>query len=116
MGNLFSMEGRIGRQQYILISLVITVVMYGVSFTAGFMMGMGGAGENATVFVGFLIGLVAAIIQSFLIVKRLHDLDRPGSHYWLFFIPLYNIYLGLILLFTKGTEGNNQYGIDPTTA
>ena len=37
-------------------------------------------------------------------------------HYWLFFVPFYNIYLGLVLLFTRGVQGNNQYGPDPATA
>jgi uncharacterized membrane protein YhaH (DUF805 family) len=46
-------------------------------------------------------------------VKRLHDLGRPGWHWWLFFIPLYNIYLGLVLLFQRGTPGPNLYGPDP---
>ena len=45
--------------------------------------------------------------------KRLHDLDRPGTDCWLFLIPIYGIYLGLLLLLAKGTEGDNQYGPDP---
>ena len=28
-------------------------------------------------------------------------------------IPLYNIYLGLTLMFQKGTEGENAFGTDP---
>jgi hypothetical protein len=29
------------------------------------------------------------------------------------FIPVYNIYLILMLFFKKGTEGPNEYGPDP---
>jgi len=49
-------------------------------------------------------------------VKRLHDLDRPGWHWWLLLIPLVNIYMGLVLLFAKGTQGPNQFGRDPLMA
>lgn len=46
-------------------------------------------------------------------VKRLHDLNRPGWHWLLLMIPLYNIYLGIMLLFKKGTDGSNEFGADP---
>ncbi len=35
-------------------------------------------------------------------VKRLHDIGRPGSHYFLLLIPFYNLYLQCCLLFKKG--------------
>ena len=54
--------------------------------------------------------------MAFEVVKRLHDLDRPGTHYWYLLIPFYNIYLGLLLLFKRGTSGCNQYGDDPLAA
>lgn len=41
--------------------------------------------------------------------KRMHDVNKSG---WYFFIPLYNIYL----TFSRGTRGNNDYGIDPSPA
>jgi uncharacterized membrane protein YhaH (DUF805 family) len=74
----------------------------------------GGTGDTAEV-LGAIIGLGGAIPLAFQAVKRLHDLDRPGSHYWLFLLPFYNIYLGWVLLFKKGTAGNNIYGPDPLT-
>lgn len=40
-------------------------------------------------------------------VKRIHDTNKSG---WFLFIPLYNI----LLLLTKGTVGNNDFGIDPS--
>jgi len=39
-------------------------------------------------------------------IKRIHDTNQSG---WFIFIPVYNI----ILLFTKGTQGNNDFGVDP---
>ncbi len=57
-----------------------------------------------------LAGAWAAIAIT---VKRLHDLGRPGWHVLLMAIPLYNIYLGLTLIFVRGEAGDNEYGPDP---
>jgi len=57
---------------------------------------------------------IAAVIPSFmLIIRRLHDLNRPA--WWCIgvFVPLVNLVLGIYLLFFKGTDGPNDYGPDP---
>lgn len=84
----------------------------------GFFLGltMGKNTEQPAAVVGSLIGLAGAVVIAFQGVRRLHDLDRPGTHYWLLLVPFYNIYLGLLLLFKKGTEGPNRYGEDPLVA
>lgn len=110
MGTLFSMQGRIGRQQYFLTSLAVVVATYFIAFLVGFAAGIAGSGEGVATFFGFVIGLAGAVVQGFLVVRRLHDLGKPGAHYWLFYIPLYNIYLGLVLLFTPGEPNANDYG------
>jgi uncharacterized membrane protein YhaH (DUF805 family) len=93
--------------------LAITVVTYGLAFMVGIVMGIAGLSEEAVSFVGGLLGLTAQIIVAFVCVKRLHDLDKPGWHFWLLLLPLYNIYLSLVMLFVKGTHGTNQFGSDP---
>jgi uncharacterized membrane protein YhaH (DUF805 family) len=60
-----------------------------------------------------LVSLAGLVVSSFITVKRFHDLNRPGWHYWLLLIPFYNLYLAIILLFKKGTAGPNTYGPDP---
>jgi uncharacterized membrane protein YhaH (DUF805 family) len=116
MSTLFSMKGRINRQRYFLTTLAVVLVAYALAFMLGFVMGMAGTGTEAASAIGFIVGVVAAIIQAFLVVKRLHDLGKPGWQYWLMWVPLYNIYLGIVLLFVKGTAGSNEYGEDPATA
>ncbi len=57
---------------------------------------------------------IAGVIPSFmLIIRRLHDLNRPA--WWCIgvFIPLVNLVLGIYILFFKGTDGPNDYGPDP---
>ena len=80
--------------------------------------GIAGTGINLPNFAAFaaiLIGLGFAgsamiVVQA---IKRFHDLDRPGSHVLLLFVPLYGLYLSFLLLFKKGTAGANRYGKDP---
>ena len=84
-----------------------------LAFVVGFMMGMTGSDDTAASAVGGIIGLVGTVMIAFAAVKRLHDLGRPGSHYWFFLVPLYNLYLGFMLLFQRGSDGNNQFGGDP---
>jgi uncharacterized membrane protein YhaH (DUF805 family) len=116
MKELFSMQGRFNRQRYILTSLVISLIMYAIAFALGFAMGMAGTDPAVATTLSYIISFVGVIIWSFLVVKRLHDLGKPGSHYWLMYIPLYNIYLSLVLTFSKGVSGTNEYGEDPCKA
>ena len=48
-----------------------------------------------------------------LAAKRFHDLNMSGKYFFTLFIPGYNIYILFKLLFTKGTDGSNKFGIDP---
>lgn len=111
---LFSLEGRANRAWYfwhvilddlvVLTALIMLVVLTGVFSTPLFLLPMAGVG---------LAGLWAAMAIT---VKRLHDIDRPGWHFALFMVPIYNIYLGAICLFQRGTAGPNQFGPDPLRA
>ena len=69
--------------------------------------------SSAIVTLGTIISIAAAIPSFMLIIRRLHDLNRPA--WWCIgvFIPLVNIVLGIYLLFLKGTDGPNDYGPDP---
>jgi uncharacterized membrane protein YhaH (DUF805 family) len=106
--NLLSMEGRLNRAAYFGRALAISAVMMLIGAAMGATMGQDAAREPAGG-----VGLAGTVVIAFQAVKRLHDLDRPGTHYWLLLVPFYNIYLSLILLFKKGTDGSNRYGPDP---
>ncbi len=113
MGSLMTMEGRIGRQKYIVVSAILAVAAFAISFVIGLAAGFVGVSEEAAGIIGFLVGLAFSVVQAFIVVRRLHDLGKPGWHYWLFFVPFYNLYLSLILAFTKGASESNSYGTDP---
>ncbi|MCT4620980.1 MAG: DUF805 domain-containing protein [Marinisporobacter sp.] len=107
MKKFFTFNGRINRLGYfgyIFLAGLVTIIPQVVyQFT-----------ENTfalILYIGFYIAYMALSIC--LAVQRLHDIERPGVHWFLLLIPLYNIYLGLLLLFKKGTDGTNEYGPDP---
>lgn len=115
MNALLSMEGRFNRSKYVMTTLAITAIAYATAFAIGLVMGVLGLGEDLAGIVGGVVGFMGQIVLAFVCVKRLHDLDRPGWHFWLLLVPLYNIYLSFVMLFARGTEGSNQFGPDPVT-
>ena len=68
---------------------------------------------SALSLLGTVITIASIIPSLMLIIRRLHDLDRPSWWCVGVFIPLVNIALGIYILFFKGTDGPNQYGPDP---
>jgi uncharacterized membrane protein YhaH (DUF805 family) len=113
--SLLSTYGRLNRQSYVLRLIGINVVVIGVAYAAGYALGMtmGESAVEIAPIVGLAIGIAGTVVAAFQAVKRFHDLDRPGTHFWLLLIPIYGLYIGLVLLFKKGTDGPNQFGNDP---
>ncbi len=63
-----------------------------------------------TVFIA-LLGIISGLA---VFVKRMHDLDRPGSHLLWGLIPLAGqVWLIWQLGFRQGTQGWNVFGEDP---
>jgi len=57
-------------------------------------------------FLMFLFLLVTILPFISCWVRRIHDTNKSG---WFFLVPVYNI----ILLFIRGTKGDNRFGNDP---
>ena len=96
------MEGRLNRDMYIAYSLIFSLIFLSLIMTIG----------DVPILI-FIIWILNIIFHSFLIVWRFHDLNMSGDYFCALIVPIYNIYLSFLLLFMKGTEGPNQYGIDP---
>lgn len=92
---LFSFNGRINRQTYLLVSLPIGIL-----------------GELIFVYLPdySLLSLVFSVPLIALAVKRLHDRDQSGFKLLLALIPIINIWITIQILFLKGTEGPNRFG------
>lgn len=63
--------------------------------------------------IPFLSMVAAQLICLVFVAKRFHDLDKSAWYILGMMVPLFNIYLAIILLFQKGTTGPNRFGPDP---
>lgn len=114
--------GRIGRINYFLGLVFFAVILYVFTFVLNYIFSFGNAsfGNSApyiilyiSIFVVFYITLVIYVVS--LIIRRLHDMGMKG--WWilvLFFVPIGNIIIALMLLAGPGQKEINQYGEIPT--
>ena len=114
--SIFSMRGRLNRARYFWTSFAIWMAMYTAAFGFGLVAGLTQMNEMVVTVGSLAVSILAGVMVAFQAVKRLHDLDRPGTHYWLLMVPFYNIYLSFVLLFKLGSAGTNRFGADPLEA
>ena len=107
MNTLFSYNGRLNRKPYFWYWVLLWVIEIVVSAIVAW------ANSGLVSVIALIIYALCIIFGSFLVVKRFHDIGKPGWYFWLLIIPLYNIYLVILLYFQKGTAGSNAYGADP---
>lgn len=108
--NIFSIKGRVGRAEYFWHSLIgilglIVFILASLTFFDD--------NEKLSSTILIISFIVYMVSEFCLIARRFHDIGKQASNYFLLFIPLYNIFLGSLLLFKKGVESNNKYGEDP---
>ena len=95
--NYATFGGRARRSEYWYFALFNVII----SFVLGFIGGMMGTTVLSNIYS------LAVLIPSIAVgVRRMHDVGKSG---WFLLIPIYN----LILAFTEGTKGENEYGADP---
>ena len=62
----------------------------------------------------YLVVALAVFIPGLAVsVRRLHDVGKSGWFYFIVLIPLVGAVWLLVLFFTEGNQGENQYGSDP---
>jgi uncharacterized membrane protein YhaH (DUF805 family) len=103
-------RGRFSRRQLVVNLFLSALFAAGITVVWGLWISEDGRIPEGAGLAGVIITF---IFHTIVVVRRLHDLDRSGWQIWLFLVPIYNIYLGALLLFKKGTEGNNRFGFDP---
>lgn len=64
-------------------------------------------------FIYMLYALATFIPGLAVLVRRLHDVDKSGWWIFISLIPFIGAIWLLILLFTEGTPGSNEYGVNP---
>lgn len=101
----FNHEGRVNRRLY-LINLFIPVFI--INVIARILDSV-----IAMPVFSLIIGLAMIYPAAIVGIKRLHDLDKVGWFYLAILVPIVNLVLIGVLLFVKGTDGDNQFGPDP---
>jgi len=109
--DLFSPSGRANRAWYFWHILLDDFVVLGLIITMIVVSTIMGNPLLVVPMLGAILGGLWAAVA--ITVKRLHDLGRPGWHFLLLGIPIYNLWLGLVLLLKRGTWGPNEHGPDP---
>lgn len=109
--NYANFNGRARRSEYwwfILANLILAVVAMVIDNVAGINFDPIPYGPIYILYAlaVFLPGLAVS-------VRRLHDVGKSGWFYFIVLIPLVGAIWLLVLFFTEGNRGENQYGPDP---
>ncbi len=114
MVNMFTGQGRIGRLEYFLTNVAVSIVVYGLMAIISLSAEQDALGQpvvspgaGLTLLAAVLVG---AVISWSAIARRLHDRGHSGWMVLLMFVPLVGFALGLYLLFASGDKGINPYG------
>jgi uncharacterized membrane protein YhaH (DUF805 family) len=109
--NYANFSGRARRSEYwyyTLMTMLIAVVAAVIDNVAGLTFGAIPYGYVYAIYATlvFIPGLAVG-------VRRLHDVGKSGWFFFIALIPLVGAIWLLVLLFTDGQKGANQYGADP---
>ncbi len=105
----FSPSSRINRLRYWAHSMLFTLAMIGLFIIVGLIAAF--VSQTLAIGLGVVIYIIMIVFSFILVIQRLHDLNKTGWMSLLLIIPLANIYLLVLLIFFKGTEGRNNYGL-----
>lgn len=107
--HVFSFSGRAGRLEYLFHSVAdifgIFAVIFAISFIESHLdVSVSEEAVAVSILVVILVGMIAEMSVT---VRRFHDLGMSGWYLFATVIPIYSIYLALIL-FLKGGEGSRK--------
>jgi uncharacterized membrane protein YhaH (DUF805 family) len=139
----FSLQGRIGRAQYWLGTLIVAAAEWALRWALGVPL-VGNTPDQRLRAVIFAVGLISLYPTAAVAVKRLHDRNQPAKYVWLLlaayaiaslgdlfgsfddpnrlgfaswiaiiFIVIVGLAFFIELGFRRGTSGPNEYGPDP---
>lgn len=105
----FSPSSRINRLRYWAHSMLFTFAMIGVFLVVALVAAF--VSTTVGIILGGIAYLAMVVFSFILIIQRLHDLNKTGWMSLLAIVPFANIYLMVLVIFFKGTEGRNNYGL-----
>lgn len=112
---VYTLEGRLGRLRYLAYSFGLSIVIQAIAtITIGLASVMPpDIGGIVTMIIMIVTYIMLLVTSFFIMIKRIHDVNRSGWLLLLLLVPLVNIILGLYMLFAPGTDGDNKYGPPP---
>lgn len=117
----FSFSGRLNRKAYWLKGFVL-VGMVGLAVQvfavlAGLLAGTSDLGAILGTSALLVVALPMMVFNFWvglaISVKRAHDLGHSGWWLLFFLVPIYNLWIAIVMGFFRGTPGPNAYGPDP---
>lgn len=109
--NYTNFTGRARRSEYWYFVLFHVLIVITLGATAAILGSEMGSQVIVLVAIVYVLGTILPSLA--LIIRRLHDIGKSGWYYFVSFIPLIGSIWLLVLLFTEGDRGDNQYGPDP---
>jgi uncharacterized membrane protein YhaH (DUF805 family) len=115
---VLSFSGRIGRLRYLAYSMGFMFLLSGgVGILAAALapvINQSSVLASVVASIFMLVVYVVAIVATFTFsVRRLNDMDLSGWLALLFFVPLANFILTIVLWAAPGTKGENRFGLQP---
>ncbi|MBD0824274.1 DUF805 domain-containing protein [Aestuariibaculum marinum] len=109
--NYANFDGRARRKEYWMFNLIHMLILFGlIAISLAISISSDAPGFLSL----YIIYALATFIPGLAVtVRRLHDLGKSGSYFFIYFIPLVGPFWLLFLLITEGERGSNNYGPDP---
>jgi len=113
--HIFKTDGRAGRLEYIIHSVAdVAIILLSIISIEFIESAFGIEADSDVTMVGIIFVVIAGMAAELCVtIRRFHDLGMTGWTLFATIIPIYNIYLAIILLFKKGEPSENQYGPNP---
>lgn len=111
--NYANFSGRARRSEYWYYILMNVIIFIALIILFGIFSSISDDFEDIFIGLLFICFLVIIIPSLAVIVRRLHDIGKSGTYYFVRFIPIIGPIWLLILLCTEGDKGHNRYGNDP---
>ena len=108
-----SFKGRACRKEYFSIIFFCFGMAYAITILIGVSSSVEQA-QRAASHLPFIFQLVFGIPIISAGVRRLHDTHRSGWWFWIKLVPVIGLIWYIVLMFLKGTKGDNRFGPDPS--
>ncbi len=105
MREIVGKDGRLSRLGYLVRIVPVGIVLATTPFLFA-------AGPGFAI-IGIALYVIGFVVSVGVAVRRLHDLGSSGALFFILLIPLFNIVLGVIMLFRLGDTEPNEYGEVP---